>query len=107
MTQEELNELLNQADRYRHWTDLLSERELEAFSLFTIGFWPEQICEEMAIHPRELKRLKAGIQKKLGLRSEIELLNLVAANFDGPGSLDLPRFGCRRAARAPGISEDF
>src|SRR5262245_37972767 len=93
MTQEELDRILKQAHRYRHWTDLLSEQELEAFSFFTMGFWPHQICEEMAICPRELKRLKAAIQKKLGLKSEVDLLKLVAAYFDGPRSLNPPRFG--------------
>ncbi|MCI0534117.1 MAG: LuxR C-terminal-related transcriptional regulator [Verrucomicrobiales bacterium] len=98
MTQEELNRLLNKAARHRHWTDLLSERELEVFSFFTIGLWPHQICERMAIRPRELKRLKATIRKKLGLRSEIELLNLVAAYFDGPGSLNLARWASKEGA---------
>jgi hypothetical protein len=68
---------------------------LEVFSLLTMGFWPEQICEEMAIRPQDLKKLKRDIQKKLGLGSEIELIKFLAAHFDGPGSLSLPRFGCR------------
>ena len=95
MKEEELNRLLAQTARYRHWSDLLSEQELEAFSFFTMGFWPHQICQKMAIRPRDLKRLKAAIQRKLGL-SEIALLNFVAAHFDGPGSLDFVRSGSGR-----------
>jgi DNA-binding NarL/FixJ family response regulator len=108
MTYEELQKMLNQNTRTRHWTDLLNEREMETFSFLTIGFWPYQICEEMTITPRELKDLKAAIQKKLGLKSEIELLKLVASHFDGPGSLDFqqparpsvagPPCKCRRQA---------
>jgi len=95
MTQEELCVLLKQADRRRHWSDLLDERELEAMSFLTIGLWPRQICDEMAITSRQFRKLQRSIQKKLGLRSEIAFLQFLAAQLHVPTRENSPKVACK------------
>lgn len=54
--------------------ELLTEQELEVFSILSQGYSSSQLCSEFGFDSTALKKIKSSIQKKLGLRSEIELL---------------------------------
>ncbi len=54
--------------------DVLDDRELEIFSILSLGYSSTQIETEFGVTRAETKRLKASIQRKLGLSTEVQLL---------------------------------
>jgi DNA-binding CsgD family transcriptional regulator len=54
--------------------EALDDREMEVFSILSQGYSSGQIESEFHIKPGELKRLKGSIQRKLGLKNEVQLL---------------------------------
>lgn len=77
MTPEELVSLLD-AQKEKSELELLEDRELELFSFMSQGNCTAMICEEMAIDADSLVWLKKSIQKKLGLKNELELQKFAA-----------------------------
>ncbi len=56
----------------------LEEREIEVLSMLSQGLSGGQMCREMGIEGEELVLLKREIQKKLGLKNEVELVRFAA-----------------------------
>ena len=77
MTREQLTELLADTET-RSGLDLLGDREIELFSLLSQGTPWHLIAREMGLEQDEMAKLKAKIQKKLGLRSDVHLLQFAA-----------------------------
>jgi DNA-binding NarL/FixJ family response regulator len=85
MKPEELNRLLakDTAGSFKSDLDVLDERELEVFSILAQGYSGSQIQSQFGIAPPELKQIKQRIQKKLGLKDEIQLLRRVVKELKG------------------------
>ena len=77
MTRQQLAELLADSET-RSELDLLNEREIELFSMLSQGTASHLISREMGIAPEDLPKLKTSIQKKLGLKNDIQLLQFAA-----------------------------
>ena len=63
--------------------DALNNRELELFSILSQGYSTRQIHSEFGIAPAELQKLKEAIQKKLGLKSDVQLIQAAARHARG------------------------
>jgi DNA-binding CsgD family transcriptional regulator len=76
MTREELERLLVQQSKSgaNSALDALNERELEVFSILGQGYSSRQIESEFGFNRVELAALKTAIQKKLNLKTEVQLL---------------------------------
>jgi len=87
MTPEELARALAQnTAAFQSGLDVLNDRELEVFSILSQGYSVGQIQAEFGIVPRELKRLKTAIQKKLGFKTEVQLLQAAARHRQNSGT---------------------
>jgi len=80
MTPEQLKQLLagGKVDAIKSDLDILDDRELEVFSILSQGYSNSQIDSQFGIDPKQLKQIKARIQKKLGLKNEVQMLQLAA-----------------------------
>lgn len=78
MTREELARLLAKENDTQSELDSLEEREMEVVSMLASGLPEAQMCLEMGIDRQELNALKKRIQKKFGLRDEIQLMRFAA-----------------------------
>jgi two-component system, NarL family, invasion response regulator UvrY len=76
MSPEQLKQLLSDDSEttFRSELDVLDERELEVFSILGQGYSASQVQAEIGVAPPEFRVFKQRIQKKLGLRTEAELL---------------------------------
>ena len=76
MTPEELARLLSREGQSSSSSalDVLDEREFEVFSILSQGYSASQIESEFGIDRTALAALKKSIQRKLNLKSEIQLL---------------------------------
>ncbi len=79
MTQTELQQLLS-ADGTQSKLDNLDEKEFELFSLMSRGTPTRFILDEMGLTAEELAEVKKQVQKKLGIKNEIALLQFAAKN---------------------------
>jgi DNA-binding CsgD family transcriptional regulator len=77
MSPEQLARLLAN-EKHSSPLDALNERELEVFSLIGQGYTAGQMDSEFGIAPPRLKATKLAIQKKLGLKNEVQLLQFAA-----------------------------
>jgi DNA-binding CsgD family transcriptional regulator len=78
MTRQELDRCLAQGKLEPPELKALNDRELELVSLMSQGNGGQQIAREMGLDPDQLIKLKARVQKKLGLRDEVELVQFAA-----------------------------
>jgi DNA-binding CsgD family transcriptional regulator len=86
MTPEELARALAQnGPGSQSALDALDDRELEVFSILSHGYSTGQMQSEFGIAAPELKRLKRAIQKKLGYRTEAQLLQAASRYVSGGG----------------------
>jgi DNA-binding CsgD family transcriptional regulator len=78
MTPQQLQQLLSgeKVNALKSDLDMLDERELEVFSILSQGYSNSQIDSQFGIPPKQLKEIKERIQKKLGLKNEVQLLQL-------------------------------
>jgi DNA-binding CsgD family transcriptional regulator len=85
MTPEQLAQFLAQQNQPGDASDLdrLDEREMEVFSILSQGYTASQIQSEFGIDRARLAATKQSIQKKLGLKSELELLRRIARYTHG------------------------
>jgi len=86
MTQQQLARLLSSDSRGPGSAlDVLDDRELEIFSILSQGYSAGQIELELGMAASEVGALKRRVQKKLGLKSELQLLQ-AAARYSRQGS---------------------
>jgi len=80
MTREQLAQWLTQHDKCPRDSkfDTLNEVELEVFSILSQGYTAAQIHTQFGFAPARLSQLKRSLQKKLGLKNELQLLRLAA-----------------------------
>ena len=80
MTREQLAQLLSSEDHAHlaSGVDVLNEPELEVFSMLSQGYTAKQIEDQFGMHPKRIAELKQSMQKKLGLKNDLELLRYIA-----------------------------
>ena len=80
MTHAQLEQILTSTDSPQSKLDNLDEREFELFSLMSRGTPTRFIESEMGVSGEHLVELKKSLQKKLGIKNEIALLQFAAKN---------------------------
>ncbi|HYE30287.1 MAG TPA: LuxR C-terminal-related transcriptional regulator [Methylomirabilota bacterium] len=82
MTREQLDQLLSKAPppQQNPKLEALSDRELELYSMMSQHYPGSQICEELGVTRDELVVRKAELQKKLGLKDQVQLVQFIAKN---------------------------
>jgi DNA-binding CsgD family transcriptional regulator len=79
MTPEELARILSPENKaLTSGLDVLSDRELEVFSMLGQGYSVRQIVSEFGIGLEELLAAKRSIQQKLRLKTEVQLIRFAA-----------------------------
>jgi len=73
MTMEQLSRILADEDATQSALDVLTDREVEVLSLLSQGASSRRICEEMQLSPEDLGAYKERMQRKLGLKNELQL----------------------------------
>ncbi len=53
--------------------DVLSSREVEVLNLLVLGMTNPEIAEQLCVSPRTVESHRAGVQRKLGVRTRAEL----------------------------------
>ena len=84
MSPDRLKQLLNQSPpaSFTSELDVLTEPELEVFSTSRHGCSTSQIEAEIGVAPPELRDLKQRIRKKLGLKTEAEVVRKAMAHVN-------------------------
>lgn len=82
MTREQLNQLFAQEKPAAKPSklDALDDRDLELYSMMSQHYPTSQICAELAITREELIVRKTELQKKLGLKDQVKLIQFIAQN---------------------------
>jgi DNA-binding CsgD family transcriptional regulator len=82
MTREQLDQLLTKAaaPKAASKLDVLNDRELELYSMMSQHYPTSQICTELAVTREELLVRKTELQKKLGLKDHVQLVQFIARN---------------------------
>jgi DNA-binding CsgD family transcriptional regulator len=85
MTPEELARLLSKENQphLKSGLDILSDRELEVFSILGQDYSSRQIVSEFGIGREELRTAKQSIQTKLRLKNEVQLIQFAAKHRNG------------------------
>ncbi len=78
MTRDQLAQFLAAKESSTSQMDRLDNREVELISLLSQGYNGANICRELHITPEELKSLKSGVQSRLNLKNEMQLLQFAA-----------------------------
>ena len=78
MTMEQLSQILADEDATQSALDALTDREVEVLSLLSQGASSRRVCDEMMISTEDLGAFKEKIQRKLGLKNELQLYQFAA-----------------------------